>query len=117
MRGYVAFLVNADGTELSEILEWPLFQGPLTPDRAEVWPEELAEFLSESGPVALCDDPRGRRVGFVRYRPEEGLALVRQTSIQRVKGADDHTRAAIMGIRDRLMAEALSQMAEALSQI
>ena len=105
MRGYVAFKTNADGEELSEILEWPLFQGPLTTDKVEVRPEELAEFLSGSGPLALCDDPRRLRVGFVRYRPEEGLALVRQTRMRLLKEADDSTRAAVMGVRDRLMAE------------
>lgn len=104
MRGFLAFSMDDDGQELSEILEWPLFQGPLTTDKAEVEPEELALFLS-SGPVALCDDPRRLRLGFVRYEPEEGRAVVRQTRLRLVKGADDSTRAAIMGVRDRLMAQ------------
>lgn len=106
MRGFVAFLMDDDGEELSEILEWPLFRGPLTTDKAEVQPEELADFLAQGpGPVALCDDPRQLRVGFVRYEPEEGRAVVRQTRLRLLKAADDHTRAAIMGVRERLMVE------------
>lgn len=105
MRGVVAALEVEGGEELVETLEWPLFQGPLVTDKKEVLPEELAEFIaSGSGPLDLCDDPRRLRVGFVRYHPQEGLAVVRQTRMVLFKAADDNTRAVVMGIRDRLLA-------------
>jgi hypothetical protein len=104
MRGFVAFQIH-DGEEQSEILEWPLFGEPLTPEKQDVSAEELAEFLSNGpGTLALCDDPRRLRIGFVRYEPDRGRAVVRQARLTLVKGADDATRAAILGTRDRLMA-------------
>ncbi len=113
MRGFLAFFMGDDGEDLSEILEWPLFQEPLTPDKAEVEPEELALFLASGpGPLALCDDPRRLCIGFVRYEPEEGRSIVRQSRIRLIKAADDSTRAAIMGVRERLMAEPLNPQIE-----
>lgn len=105
MCGYLAFHMQ-DGEEQSEILEWPLFQGPLDPETAEVLPEELASFLaSGTGPLALCDDPRMLRIGFVRYEPERGRSVVRRSRITLVKGATDEVRAAIWAHREALMAQ------------
>lgn len=105
MRGFLAFMLE-DGEEQSEILEWPLFGAPLAFDKAEVPPEELATFVADgSGPLALCDDPRTLRIGFVRYDPEHGRAVVRQSRFTLVKGAPVETRAVIMVHRDALMAQ------------
>ncbi len=74
-------------------------------DKEEIQPKELVQFLAlGTGLLDVCDDHRQLRLGFVRYQPEEGLAVVRQTRMRLLKEADDSTRAAILGIRDHLLA-------------
>lgn len=83
-------------------LQWPLFDRPLVPDDATVGAPELAAFLSE-GEVLLCDNPKNRLVGFVRYEPEQGRAVVRRMRLTDLKGADVETKDRITGLRDRLL--------------
>jgi hypothetical protein len=83
-RGFLAFRRLGDDEE-EQFLEWPLFNQPLIPDKREVTPIELADFIEGSSPVHLCDDPKRLRMGFVKYEPDEGRAVVRQSRITALK--------------------------------
>jgi hypothetical protein len=95
-QGYYAFRV-VDGKEEEQVLQWHLFGLPLKPDDAVVEAPELLDFLLNSAEVQPCDDPRKRLIGFVRYEPEQGRAVIRRTSLTRLKAMPQ-------GDRERLMA-------------
>jgi hypothetical protein len=115
--GYVAFRLvfegrqvpfdglHPEGCEEEEvIIEWPLYGSPLVPDDQLVEPSELVDFATSNPSVLLCDDARRLLLGFVRYEPEAGRAVIRRTRLTQFKSSPPETRASISTVRNALMA-------------
>ena len=115
MLGYIAYHM-VDGEEQSELISWPMFDGPLEPEKAAVTPEEMVAFL-DAGPVRICDDIPRRLVGFVRYDLERGVAIIRQMDAVKLKGAEAALRDAIRAVRDDLLSKWDSQRLRPLHDI
>lgn len=111
-RGMRGYLVIRDAVE--EILEWPMFDQPLVPDVQIVNPLELKDFLAESPEALLCDDLERLLLGFVRYDPSEGKAIVRQTRLTSLRSSASEVKASILSVRDALFVKAESDRKERL---
>lgn len=95
MKGLVAFK-STNGVEDAVRVCWPIFDGPLETDEAIVTAEELLRFID---PPEQCDDPMARLLGFVRYDPKNGKAIVRRTTLTSLREAPKEVSAKIMAFR------------------
>lgn len=78
--------IEEETEEETRILQWPLFNGPMTPDIQDVEAEDLLAFAQEDPDnLFYCGDPKRLRLGFVRYDRDNGIAHVRQTRLVQVK--------------------------------
>lgn len=84
--------------EEERILQWPIYDRPLTPDVALIDPEELWAMLEADQDVFQCDDPRARQLGFVWHKPAEGRSIVRRVTLTKIKG-DAPSAKAILAFR------------------
>ena len=107
---------KGEADEETRLVQWALFDQPLVPDDATVGAPEMAAFLSE-GEALLCDNPRDRLLGFVRYEPERGRSVVRRMRLTDLKGADVETKAQIMSLRDRLMNDQHGMFEQRLKEV
>jgi len=114
--GYVAFRLvhegqpvpfeapHPEGCEEEEvIIEWPLYGKPLVPEDQLVEPSELVDFVGDGTSVFLCDDPRQRLLGFVRYEPDSGKAVIRRTRLTQFKRDTPSIRESILAVRNTLL--------------
>lgn len=83
------------------ILEWPLFDKPLTPDIQVVEPGELARLLTADCNYSACSDPKALLLGFVWYKPEEGKAIVRRVRLTRVRSEAPEYKAVILAAMEK----------------
>lgn len=117
LRGFVAFryvdketrapvafgdLKSEEIDEETRFIQWPLFDQALVPEDLTVDAPELVGFLS-GGELALCDDPKRRLLGFVRYEPEQGRSVIRRISLTQLKESDQQAKDQIMATRNRLL--------------
>jgi hypothetical protein len=90
--------------EETKMLEWPVYGKPMTEvDDKMVEVDDLIRFIGDSREnLALCDDPKGRRLGFVRYDPEKGRSMVRRVRLTQVRSSSKEVRERFMPLRDEL---------------
>ena len=91
-----------DAVEESKMLEWPVYGKPMTEiDDKTVEVDDLINFVGDNHEnLASCDDPKKLQLGFVRYDPENGRAIVRRVCLAQVKNASKEIRERFMPLRE-----------------